>query len=73
MKLSEIFNVDLDLYARNKDYSKYQLPPLSQFFGIDWLNLEEKQSSTLDNINFELKEYTAPSLDQVNFELKSVS
>ena len=41
MKLSEIFNVDLDLYARNKDYSKYRLPPLSQFFGTDYLNLEE--------------------------------
>ena len=40
MKLSDVFNVDFELYARNKDYSKYKLPPLSQFFGLDWLRLE---------------------------------
>ena len=42
MKLSDVFNVDFELYARNKDYSKYSLPPLRQFFGLDLLKLIEK-------------------------------
>ena len=41
MKLSDIFNVDLDLYSRNKDYSKYKFPSLSKIFGISFPNYEE--------------------------------
>jgi len=43
MKLSDVYNVDLDLYARNKDYSKYSLPPLNQVFGLDLIKLVKKE------------------------------
>jgi len=49
MKLSDAYNVSFRNHARNKDYTKYRLPPLSQFLGVERLDLKEKDQSDEDN------------------------